>query len=68
MRLTSNTIYAKDDGSVTIYSDGRVEWYWDNGPYGKGVEIYSYEEAARELEMAGRENLAELVRETLSGE
>ncbi len=64
MTEPTNTVYAKDDGALTLYAD-HVEWEWDNDGE-TGTEVFSLDGAARELEMSGREDLAELVREALS--
>ena len=55
-------VYEADDGHVVFQNENTLVWHWDNGPDGEGTEIIPFTDAADYFESAGREDIAELIR------
>ena len=60
--MERTVIYAGDDGYVEFEDPSTLHWHWDNTPWGEGTEIIPFEDAADYFESAGREDIAELIR------
>ena len=56
------TIYEADDGFIEFESPNTLHWYWDNGDGNTGDEVIPLAEAVDYFESAGREDIAQLIK------